>query len=110
MTLSDVDPQGNSIKLSNYIVRAKYRHGLDAPELLTPGQVEKYDIFMQNIAHTFAQGHRLRFTVTSSSKMIAFPNTNTGLNPYEDPQPIVVTQKIYHSEAYPSHVKLPILP
>ncbi|OCT15841.1 hypothetical protein A8709_09435 [Paenibacillus pectinilyticus] len=109
VTLSDVDPQGNSIKLSNYIVRAKYRNGLDAPELLTPGQVEKYTIFIQNIAHTFPRGHRLRFTVTSSSKMIAFPNTNTGLNPYEDPQPVVVTQKIYHSEAYPSHVKLPIL-
>lgn len=109
VTLSDVDPKGNSIKLSNYIVRAKYRKGLDAPELLTPGQVEKYTIFIQNIAHTFPRGHCLRFTVTSSSKMIAFPNTNTGLNPYEDPQPVVVTQKIYHSEAYPSHVKLPIL-
>jgi putative CocE/NonD family hydrolase len=109
VTLSDVDPQGNSIKLSNYIVRAKYRGGLDAPALLTPGQVEKYAIFMQNIAHTFPRGHRLRFTVTSSSKMIAFPNTNTGLNPYEDPQSVVVTQKIYHSETYPSHVKLPIL-
>jgi putative CocE/NonD family hydrolase len=109
VTLSDVDPNGNSIKLSNYIVRAKYRGGLDAPELLTPGKVEKYAIFMQNIAHTFPVGHRLRFTVTSSSKMIAFPNTNTGLNPYEDPQPVVVTQKIYHSETYPSHVNLPIL-
>lgn len=110
VTLSDVDEQGNSIKLSNYIVRAKYRNGVDQPELLTPGKVEKYSIFLQNIAHTFAPGHRIRFTITSSSKFIAFPNTNTGLNPYEDPTPIKVTQTIYHSEQYPSHVKLPILP
>ncbi|MBP1964823.1 putative acyl esterase [Paenibacillus aceris] len=33
VTLSDVDDLGNSIKLSNYIVRAKYRNGLDSPEL-----------------------------------------------------------------------------
>ncbi|MFC5450852.1 CocE/NonD family hydrolase [Paenibacillus aestuarii] len=110
VTLSDVDEAGNSIKLSNYIVRAKYRKGLDAPELLKPGQVEKYTIFMQNIAHTFRQGHRIRFTVTSSSKMVAFPNTNTGLNPYEDPKPVIVRQTVYHSSEYPSHVKLPILP
>lgn len=109
VTLSDVDPQGNSIKLSNYIVRARYRHGLEAPQLLVPGQVERYDIFMQNIAHTFMAGHRIRFTVTSSSKFIAFPNMNTGLNPYEEQEPVIVTQTVYHSEAYPSHVKLPIV-
>ncbi|MBA2942883.1 CocE/NonD family hydrolase [Paenibacillus sp. CGMCC 1.16610] len=109
VTLSDVDAQGNSIKLSNYIVRAKYRGGLDNPELLTPGKIEKYAIFMQNIAHTFREGHKLRFTVTSSSKFIAFPNTNTGINPYEDPKPVIVQQTIYHSEEYPSHVKLPII-
>lgn len=109
VTLSDVDEKGNSIRLSNYIVRAKYRHGFDEPELLTPGKVEKYSIFLQNIAHTFQAGHRIRFTITSSSKLVAFPNTNTGLNPYDDPQPIIVKQTIYHSAEYPSRVLLPVL-
>ncbi|RKP50000.1 CocE/NonD family hydrolase [Cohnella endophytica] len=110
VTLSDVDEQGNSIRLSDYIVRAKYRNGLDKPELLTPGKAEKYEIFMQNIAHRFRRGHRIRFTVTSSSKFVSFPNTNTGLNPYDDPSPIVARQTILHSERYPSCVKLPIIP
>ncbi|MBP3965328.1 CocE/NonD family hydrolase [Paenibacillus lignilyticus] len=109
VTLSDVDEKGNSIRLSNYIVRAKYRHGFDEPELLTPGKVEKYSIFLQNIAHTFQAGHRIRFTITSSSKLVAFPNTNTGLNPYDDPQPVIVKQTIYHSAEYPSRVLLPVL-
>lgn len=109
VTLSDVNEHGDSIRLSNYIVRAKYRLGFDAPELLTPGKVEKYDIFMPNIAHQFAAGHRIRFSITSSSKFVAFPNTNTGGNPYEDSEAITVVQTIYHNREYPSHVKLPVI-
>lgn len=110
VTLSDVHENGDSIRLSNYIVRAKYRHGLDNPQLLVPGQVEKYDIFLQNIAHTFAAGHRIRFTVTSSSKLVAFPNTNTGNDPYEDTEAVIVQQTICHSTEHPSHVLLPVIP
>ncbi|GLX70364.1 CocE/NonD family hydrolase [Paenibacillus glycanilyticus] len=109
VALSDVDEADNSILLSSYIVRAKYRRGYDKPELLTPGQVEPFDIFMPNIAHQFPAGHQIRFSVTSSSKFVAFPNSNTGLNPYDDPEPIPATQTIYHSEQYPSHVLLPVL-
>ncbi|MNO44495.1 Cocaine esterase [compost metagenome] len=110
VTLSDVYENGDSIRLSNYIVRAKYRHGLEQPQLLVPGQVEKYDIFLQNIAHTFAEGHRIRVTVTSSSKFVSFPNTNTGNDPYEDTEAIIVQQTIYHDHSYPSHIKLPVIP
>lgn len=109
VNLSDVDEKGNSILLSNYIMRAKYRNGYDVPQLLTPGEVEKYLIFMQNIAHTFPKGHRIRFSITSSSKFVAFPNNNTGENPYEESEPIVVTQSVFHDSKYPSHVKLPVL-
>lgn len=109
VALSDVDEADNSILLSSYIFRAKYRHGYDKPELLTPGQVERFDIFMPNIAHQFPVGHRIRFSITSSSKFVAFPNSNTGLNPYDDPEPILATQTIHHSEQYPSHVLLPVL-
>ncbi|MFD0672799.1 CocE/NonD family hydrolase [Cohnella sp. GCM10027633] len=109
VALSDVDEAGNSILLSSYIVRAKYRNGYDKPEPLTPGRAERFDIFMPNLAHRFAAGHRIRFSVTSSSKFVAFPNSNTGLNPYDDPEPIAATQTIYHSAEYPSHVLLPVL-
>lgn len=109
VALSDVDEAGNSIRLSNYIVRAKYRHGFDQPEWLVPGQVEKFTIFMPNIGHTFPVGHRIRFTITSSNKMVSFPHTNTGQNPYDDVQPVTVQQSIVHTAACPSHINLPIL-
>ncbi|MBS4175575.1 CocE/NonD family hydrolase [Bacillus sp. FJAT-49736] len=109
VSLSDVDEKGNSYLLSNYIMRAKYRNGYDTPELLVPGKIEKYSIFMQNLAHTFRKGHRIRFSITSSSKFVAFPNTNTGANPYEETESVIVTQSIYHDKKYPSHLKLPVL-
>ena len=107
--LSEVDEAGNSIKLSDYIVRAKYRNGYDKPQLLEPGVVEKYTIYMEPIAYTFKKGSKIRFSITSSSKFVAFPNSNTGKNPYEDPEELVVTQSIFHTEEYPSHVKLPVI-
>lgn len=109
VTLSDVDGVGNSIRLSNYIVRAEYRHGYDKPELLTPGQVERYDIFLPNLAHTFDVGHTIRVSITSSSKHVAFPNTNTGMNPYDDPTPVPARQEVFHTPQYPSHIDLPVL-
>ncbi|WP_251655876.1 hypothetical protein [Paenibacillus glycanilyticus] len=40
---------------------------------------------------------------------MAFLNSNTGLNPYDDPEPIPAVQTIHHSEDYPSHILLPVL-
>ncbi|MCR2820078.1 CocE/NonD family hydrolase [Lederbergia panacisoli] len=109
VTLSDVNQDGKSVFLSNYIIRAKYRNGSAAPELLTPDAIEKYDIYLQNIGHTFKKGHKIRFSITSSSKFVAFPNPNTGAGPYEESEAIIAKQQIFHSADYPSHVKLPVL-
>ncbi len=109
LTLTCVDPEGNSLRLSSYIVRAQYRHGADRRQLLVPGQVEPYHIFLPNMAATIPAGHRIRLSVTSSSKMVAFPNTNTGLNPYADPTPITAQQTLYHTPEFPSRLNLPVL-
>ena len=64
---------------------------------------------MQPIAYTFKKGNKIRFSIKSSSKFVAFPNSNTGENTYEDPKETVVKQSVYHTKEYPSHVKLPVL-
>ena len=109
LTLTAVDPEGNSLRLSSYIVRAQYRHGADHRQLLVPDEVEIYHIFLPNIAVTIPEGHRIRLSVTSSSKMVAFPNSNTGLNPYDDPEPVAARQTLYHTPEYPSRLNLPVL-
>ena len=107
--VSDVDEEGIVRNVSFNIIRAEFRKGWDKPELLTPGKVEKYEMEMYFYGMVFKKGHRIRIDVSSSELMESFPNTNTGIDPYTDPDPIKAAQTIYHGKDYPSHVKLPVL-
>lgn len=107
--LTDVDEQGNSIRLSDGIIRARYRHSWEKPELLEPGKIEKYEIKMTKIAGVFKKGHRIRVEVTSGAGNFAFPNHNTGNDPASDTEIVVATQRIYHDEKHASHVRLPVI-
>lgn len=107
--LEDVDVSGNSIRLVDGILRARYRKSFENPELLEPNKVEEYSIHMTKIACMFKKGHRMRVTITSGAKNLAFPNHNTGNNPTEDVEMLCAFQRVYHDEKYPSHVKLPII-
>lgn len=107
--LTDVDEDGNSIKLVDGVFRAKFRNGFDKIDLLEPNKIEKYAIRTSKIGITFKKGHRIRFTITSSADNFIFPNSNTGNDPAFDTDVIKATQKIYHGGNYRSLVRLPIL-
>ncbi len=107
--VSDVDEKGIARNISFGLIRAEFRKGWDKPELLMPGAVEKYEFEMYMNAYVFRKGHKIRIDISSSEALESFPNTNTGINPYLDPKPIVAKQTIYHGKEYPTHVKLPIL-
>ncbi|MDR7316102.1 CocE/NonD family hydrolase [Brevibacillus nitrificans] len=107
--VSDVDEKGIARKISDNVIRAEFRKGYDKPELLEPGKVEKFEMEMYFNGYVFKKGHKIRIDITSSNYYEFFPNTNTGINPYEDPAPVVALNTIYHGAAYPSHVKLPVL-
>lgn len=107
--LTDVDENGNSIKLVDGVLRAKFRNSFDNIELLTPNKVEKYTIRTSKIGNTFKKGHKIRLTITSSADNFIFPNSNTGDDPAYDTKIIEATQKIYHGGIYPSLVKIPVL-
>ena len=107
--LEDVDDAGNSIRLVDGILRARYRNSYEHEELLVPGKIEKYSMRMMKTACMFKKGHKIRVTVTSGAKNLTFPNSNTGSDPADDTAMITATQKIYHGGNYPSHVKLPVI-
>ena len=110
VTVSDVDENGVARKISTNGIRAEFRNWPDEPSSpLTPGKVEKYHLYLHFAGHVFQPGHKIRVDICSADYITFFPNTNTGINPYEDPEPIVATQKIYHGADYPSCVRLPIL-
>lgn len=107
--ITDVDENGISRKIGDSIIRAEYRKGRNNLELLTPGKIEKYNLSITFCGHVFKKGHKLRVEITSTYQYFSFPNTNTGINPFEEPKPVIAIQKIYHNKKYPSHIKLPVL-
>lgn len=107
--LCDVDEEGNSIRLSDGIICARYRHSFEEPELLVPGQIECYEIRMTKIANVFQKGHRIRVSVTSGAENFSFPNPNTGNDLATETETVIASQRVYHDSRYPSHIKLPLL-
>lgn len=110
--LCDVHPDGASRILAEGIIRARYRAGTDQARAIEPGRVYEYEINLVATSNVFKAGHRIRLDVTSSSFPRFDRNTNTG-NPlgqdgHDDLRPAL--QTIFHDDAYPSHILLPVIP
>lgn len=112
-SILDVFPDGRAVVLGERvagIIRARYRHGLDRTELLTPGAVERYTIDLGHIGHSFEPGHRIRVEISSSAAPTYNPNQNTGNPVATDTEWRTATQTIYHDAEHPSALVLPVLP
>ncbi len=117
--LVDVHPDGRASLLCDGVLRARYRdpdnHGAfraDKLSEIVPGQVYEYTIDLwRATGNLFETGHRIRVEVSSSYFPYYLPNLNTGSNNNAlATERVVARQRIYHSEEYPSHVLLPVIP
>jgi hypothetical protein len=109
--LSDVHPDGRAIFLTEGIIRARYRDSVDGDrtELLEPDEVAEYRIRLYPVANVFRRGHRVRLDVTSSSFPRFSRNLNTGDDVGTGTRVEVARQTVLHTDAYPSHVVLPLV-
>ncbi len=108
--ISDVGPDGKSVKITEGYLRARYRNSLEETELTEPGKVYKYDFEMNRfLRNTFEPGHRIRVSITSSyfPKINRNPNTGAEIGKGEKTQ--VADQKIYHDNDRSSRVLLPVV-
>jgi len=110
--LCDVWPDERSIFVTEGILRARYRSGVDgnSVELLEPGEPAEYRIRVYPTAMLFRKGHRLRLDVTSSSFPRFSRNLNTGEDVGTGTRMQVARQTVLHSAPYPSRVVLPVVP
>ena len=108
--LIDVWPNGFAQRLTDGMVRARFRAGMDKPSLIEPGHVYDYDLDLWNTCQLYKKGHRIRLEIASS----AFPkydrNLNTGEQLGTSARMRVAEQKIYHNREHPTYVLLPIVP
>jgi uncharacterized protein len=108
----DVHPDGRSIFVTEGIIRARYRNSVagESTELLEPGEVAEYRIRVYPTATRFLAGHRIRLDVTSSSFPRFSRNLNTGEDVGTGTRMQVAHQTVLHTDRYPSHVVLPVVP
>jgi putative CocE/NonD family hydrolase len=108
--LVDVFPGGFAMNLCDGIVRARYRAGRDTPSLLDPGTVYEYEIDLWVTSNVFRRGHRLRLELSSSNFPRFDRNLNTGHEHGMDAERRVASQTVMHTRAYPSRLRLPVIP
>lgn len=108
--LVDVAPDGMARDISLGMVRARYRKGLDRPELIEPGKVVKYTIQMDPTSNAFLPGHRIRLDITSSDFPNYDRNHNTATDQNADATLKVAKQTIHHGGDVATRVILPWIP
>ncbi len=107
--LVDVWPSGFCQRLTDSIVRLRYRDGFDAAQSVTPGEVYELTIDLWNTCLRLQPGHRLRLEI-SSSAFPKFPlNLNTGDDLATGTAMAVAEQQVFHDRARPSRLLLPIV-
>ncbi len=108
--LIDVAPDGLARDVSMGLVRARYRHGLDRPQLITPGDVVKYSIRMNATSHAFLPGHQIRLDITSSDFPNYDRNHNTTADQNSDATLATAKQTVYHGGSQATRIILPHVP
>ncbi len=117
--LIDVYPNESSTsKMDNYqmlvrgeIMRGKFRNSLENPEAFTPGEVTKVTFKLNDSHHTFLAGHKIMVQIQSSWFPLFDRNPQTFCDIYnaDGKDFIKATQRVYHSDKYPSKIVLQVL-
>ncbi len=79
--LNDVAPDGSSLRVGYGLLNLTHRDGHETPAALEPGRRYKVRVQLNDIAHAFAPGHRIRVAVSNAYWPIAWPS----------PEPVTLT-------------------
>jgi putative CocE/NonD family hydrolase len=107
--LVDVHPDGTAYNISNGIIRASSRDGLETRAVIEPGEVYEYRFALQPTSNLFKQGHQIRLEVSSSNFPHYDRNLNTGGEPGMGSEMRTARQTVLHDAEHPSRLILPIV-
>jgi putative CocE/NonD family hydrolase len=105
----DVYPDGRAYNLDETIQRVRYREGHEKEVFMEEGKVYKVELTPMSTSNYFEKGHRIRIEVSSSNFPRFTRNLNTGGNNYDESEGVVARNKVHHSKAYSSQIRLPIV-
>jgi putative CocE/NonD family hydrolase len=104
---------GFELMVADEILRGRFRDSFEHPAAVKPGEVTAYRLDLHTNDHAFLKGHRIMVQIQSTWFPLYDRNPQTYVeNIFQakasDYQ--AASQRIYRSQAYPSHVVLPIVP
>lgn len=102
-------PGGFDLKITEGIVRARFRDSLTEEKLMEPGVIYPFTIRLFPTSNVFKKGHRLRVEVSSSNFPRFDVNPNTGEPLNEQRRSVVAENVIRHETAHPSAIILPVV-
>ena len=111
----DPVPNPRNVKLGGYemlvrgdVLRGKFRDSLSMPEAFVPDQITKCEFVLQDVFHTFKEGHRIMVQVQSTWFPMIDRNPQKFVDMYQaqasDFQK--ATERIYSTAEYPSHIRI----
>jgi putative CocE/NonD family hydrolase len=106
----DVWPNGFAQNVADGVLRLRYRHSLEKPEFLTPGEVARIHIELSATSNLFRPGHRLRLLITSSDYPRYDRNLNTGDEQAFGTHMVKAVNRVYHDREHASALVIPIVP
>lgn len=75
--LCDVAPDGTSLRVSYGVLNLTHRNSHESPEPLVPGEHITVNLQLNDIAHAFPKGHRIRVGVSTAYWPIVWPSSST---------------------------------
>jgi putative CocE/NonD family hydrolase len=102
-------PGGFDLKITEGILRARFRESLKEEKFMEPGTVYPMTIRLYPTSNVFKKGHRLRVEVSSSNFPRFDVNPNTGEPLGEHRRQVKAENTVWHSEGRASAIVLPIV-
>lgn len=108
--ISDVYPDGRSMLLMDYPLRARYRDGFEREALLTAGKVARLPMHVGWTSIIFNRGHRIRVTIASTGAPLYEPNNQTGGAQTRDwmKEAVAATNSVWHDRNHASRIIAPV--
>lgn len=103
---------GYQMMVAGEVLRGRYHKSFEKPEPLKANQPTEFNVYLIHKDHAFKKGHKIMVQVQSTW----FPIIDRNPQKYvenifkaTDADFISATQRIYRSQALPSHLKLPVV-
>jgi putative CocE/NonD family hydrolase len=103
---------GYQLMVANEVFRGRFHKSFEKPVALEPNAVNKFAVDMRHCNHRFLKGHKIMVQVQSSWFPIIDRNPQKfvpNIFKAKDADYVAATQRIFRSQGFPSHVKVPML-